>query len=101
MVDVSWLTVHIKQYTPFPLFATVMPDKVAMNAELVTTDSWFQSEIRGDTFTLKRYFGLDLSVIQSASNLFIYKAQIWVNICLAVKIIRLLHSIKVLMRFFS
>ena len=51
MVDVSWLTVHIKQYTPFPLFATVMPDKVAMNAELVTTDSWFQSEIRGDTFT--------------------------------------------------
>ena len=28
-----------------------MLDKVAMNAELVTTDAWFQSEIRGDMFT--------------------------------------------------
>ena len=28
-----------------------MSDKVAMNAELVTTESWFQSKTQGDTFT--------------------------------------------------
>ena len=47
----SWLTLHIKRYTPFPLFAIVMSDKVAVNAELVTTESWLQSKIQGDTFT--------------------------------------------------